>query len=82
MSLIVLPADAEAKAETFPHLSMITKQQLINVVKGKPPEDQTKFLLGQLNQNGMAADFYRYLLTHESSARVPNNKRMNPVQTK
>lgn len=77
-----IPHDAEAKAAKFPRLSMETKRQLINTLKDKPVEDQTKILSAILRQSGTASDFYKHLLGKEFDDRVPHNKRVNPIHTK
>jgi hypothetical protein len=82
MSLITLPADAEARAENFPRLSATTKHQLLETLKSKTPEDQTRILQTILRQSGAASEFFHHVLAKESDSRVPQNKRLNPIQTK
>lgn len=80
--MIELPADAEARAESFPRLCTATKRQLLGTLANKSKEDQSRIIQQILRQSGAACDFFMHVLGHESDARVRSNKRLNPICTK
>ena len=80
--ILLLPQDAEVRAEQYPHLQTATKKQLLETIRRKTLDEQSQTLAGILRQSGATAEFFKFILGHETDARIPQNKKLNPIHTK